>query len=358
VRRRDSNLPLAVGLVLSVILHAAVIVPILMAAFTSHGPTSRMQPARFNPEDFRPPEEEAETPLPEVELGIDAPTPSTLTWIGYEEYRKHLAALAEFEQAAFTDEPAGGGPPEGALAQTPEPQEPEEERPEDEAEQAPPPASVATLSEGDLTAIAHWLEGLALSTGPPPEEPAEIEPQAEPIDPIAQLLERVQQAKDAEQSPAPKPAEEQPAPRQPEQADRPQPPGEPGIAEAGDEADKESDATSTIDVALEEIQLGRPIARPGLEVKPQRPTFTTLTLLTASPGNPLVEIRFGADGRPANASILEGSGDSRVDHAIEASLYRWRASGKALSDLKADQTVDVRIRIVLNPSAVKKPDGR
>jgi len=354
VSRHDSNLPLAFGLALSLILHAAVIVPVLMMAFASSGPAGRMQAGRFDPEDFRAPEEEAEAPEPpEVQLGIDAPTPSTLTWVGYEEYQEHLAALAEFEQAAFTDDPRKGAPPpEGALAQTPEPQEPAEERPEDEAGPAAPPAEAAALSEENIIAIANWLDGLAASAGPEPEEPTETEREPETIDPLARWLQRIEALARQKQTEPQEPAEQQPA-----EAEVPQRAAEPALAEAGDEADKESDAASTIDVPLDEIRLGKPIARPGLEVMPRRPNFTTLTLLTASPGNPLVEIRFGADGRPVKASVVESSGDSRVDHAIEASLYRWRASGKALSDLKGDQTMDVRIRIVLNPRATKKPNG-
>lgn len=357
VRRRDSNLPLGVGLVLSVILHAAVIVPILMAAFTSHGPTSRMQAVRFDPEDFRPPppEEEKEEPTPEIELGIDAPTPSTLTWIGYEEYQEHLAALAEFEQAAFTDDPSGGPPPEGALAQNPEQQDATEERLEDEAEPAAPPAETAALSEENIIAITNWLNDRAAYAGPEPEEPAEAEREPETIDPLARWLERIEALAAQRQARPQEPAEPQPA--EAEDAEVSPPAAEPAPPEAGEHAEKESDATSVIDVPLDDIKLGKPIARQGLEVRPRRPQFTTLTLLTASPGNPLVEIRFDADGLPAKATVLESSGDSRVDHAVEASLYRWRASGKALNELKNDQTIPVRIRIILNPRAPKKPKG-
>ena len=369
VRRRDSNLPLGVGLVLSVILHAAVIVPMLMAAFTSHGPTSRMQPARFNPEDFRPPEEEAEMPPPEVQLGIDAPTPSTLTWIGYEEYQEHLAALAEFEQAAFTDDPSGGprngprppetaAPPEDALTQTPEQQDATEERLKNEIEQAAPPAASAALSElseEDIIAIANWLDGLAAYAGPKPEEPTETQRQPEAIDPLARWLQHIEAIARERQTQPQEKAEPQPTEAEEEEVTPPA--VEPAPPEVGEHAEKESDATSIVEVPLNEMEPGHPIARPGLEVSPRKPQFTTLTLLTASPGNPLVEIRFGRDGLPAKAVILESSGDSRVDHAFEASLYRWRASGKALSKLAGEQTITVRIRIILNPRAVKKPGG-
>ena len=34
---------------------------------------------------------------PEIELGIEQSEASTLTWIGYEQYEKHLAKLAQVE---------------------------------------------------------------------------------------------------------------------------------------------------------------------------------------------------------------------------------------------------------------------
>ena len=100
--------------------------------------------------------------------------------------------------------------------------------------------------------------------------------------------------------------------------------------------------------------LGHPIAREGLELSPRRPKFPPLIRVTAVFGNPLVEIRFGRDGKPAEAAIFQTSGDGRVDHAINVSLYRWRASGAALERLAPDETLSVRLRIILNPRARRR----
>ena len=121
----------------------------------------------------------------------------------------------------------------------------------------------------------------------------------------------------------------------------------------GAQADKESDATSIIDVPPEKWRLGKPLAAHGLELKPRRPTIDVLTMLTAAPGNPLCQINFGRSGEPKAAAILRGSGDSRVDDAILASLYRWRASGKELDGLSNDQTIEVRIHMLLNRSRLE-----
>ena len=120
------------------------------------------------------------------------------------------------------------------------------------------------------------------------------------------------------------------------------------LAAAGDQAEQESDATSTIEVPLDNIKLGKPLAAKGLRLKPRKPEFTTLTMLTAAPGNPLVELQFRRDGKPQRVRIIEGSGDARIDEAILNSLYRWRASGKELKALKRGELMPIQIRIVLS----------
>ncbi len=116
---------------------------------------------------------------------------------------------------------------------------------------------------------------------------------------------------------------------------------------SGNASEMESDPTSKLEVPLADIKLGKPIAGHGLQIKPRRPSFTTLTMLTAAPGNPLVEIRFPRSGRPVLAKILESSGDRRVDEAILNSLYRWRAQGEQLEALGEGQSIPIRLRIML-----------
>ena len=71
-------------------------------------------------------------------------------------------------------------------------------------------------------------------------------------------------------------------------------------------------------------------------------------MMTAAPANPVCLIRFGREGVPLSASILKSSGDQRVDDAILASLYRWRAEGRQLEELRGDETIDVEMRLLLN----------
>jgi protein TonB len=334
--------PVLVGLVVSLVLHGSVIVPMLIAAMTGTS-AARLVEARFDPEDFR----ETVPPSVETPLGMDVPASSTLTWVGYEEYREHLARLSEVDQAAFEPETAGAEPSLPASPPAP-PAERLVEATEAEPAAADPTEATATPegrpepvpSEADALAFREWLQALQV----PPQPGAEARQEQEEIErsepaPLEELLRRLRDTlADTKQV-----AE---APPEPSPPGPPTSPGEESPRDA-DRADKESDATSVVEVPFDKLRLGQPLAARGLEIRPRRPRFTTLITVTAVPSNPLVEIRFGRDGRPVEARIVESSRDQRVDHAVETSLYRWRAAGEPLGRLGADETVDVRIRIML-----------
>ena len=394
---RANSLSLPAGFIISVMLHLLVIAPVLAMAMT-HSPSGRSLLARFDKEAFREPLEEDEPEQEQdLQLGIDEGVSSTLTWIGYEEYQKHLAQLSEVEQAALTDDPAGGAPAAAFAAPPPAPevieaQTPVEAQAQTEQQMAaaaapeqaeatatePPPAVTAESAPTELVLPASVDEHLMPLTGPEgtigqseepadeeaaPTESAETAEVKTPDAPRAQswlkgLLETVRRAAEQMQS--------QPAPQTPPQTMQPPvpptPPAPPNRAQPqtqpaqsgvnqGDRADKESDPTSTIEVPMDQIEAGKPLAAKGLELKPRKPVFTHLILLTAAPGNPLVEIRFTSTGIPSFARIVESSGNPNVDECLLDSLYGWTAAGKPLTELKGKRTIDVQIRIILNRRA-------
>ena len=288
-----TSLRLLGGLAASVLLHATILLPALVAVLKrpEAGPEKLL--GTFKPEDFR----ERDEP---IRLGIDRSKVSTLTWIGYEEYRQHMAALAETEQAAFRT--TTGSPGRG------------------------PNASAESL----LDALSQWLDTFERAQELPPGMPPSPEGVAVPAGDLLAALQRWLDA--ASQWPQPR---HSPSPATGEPADR------------GAVSDEESDPTSTIEVPLAMLASGQPLAAQGLNVKPRKPQFTTLIRLTAVPANPLVQISFRSDGVPSKARITESSGDSRVDEAILNSLFRWRAEGEQLKELADDQTITISIRIVL-----------
>jgi hypothetical protein len=129
----------------------------------------------------------------------------------------------------------------------------------------------------------------------------------------------------------------------------PSPAGEPGDSQskAGELSDRESDPTSTIDVPAALWRTGRPLAARGIELRPVRPQFLTLSRISGIARNPIGEIVIGRDGVPQVARIVRSSGNPGVDEAIRSALFKWRASGAPLAKLKPGQTVTIRLKLVM-----------
>ena len=321
-----SIIPLVLGFVASALAHVAVIVPLLVAIMTASGWQSVRLDTAFNSEDFRAPEQEPDQDN-EVRLGIDAPTPSSFTWIGFEEYQEHLAVLAEVEQAA--NSPAAPAElPDPSNTKPPEPPEQDQSQPTIDARAAA--AQLAKLLE-ILEFAASPIKSTNDQADTPNTDRTGLQRALTSLDEL--LAKAMDKAREETEDVATNPPVPKPNPQAP--------------PTSGNAAEMESDPTSKLEVLLADIKLGKPIAGHGLQIKPRRPSFTTLTMLTAAPGNPLVEIRFPRSGRPVLAKILESSGDRRVDEAILNSLYRWRAQGEQLEALGEGQSIPIRLQIVL-----------
>ena len=136
-RHRPPSLGPATSFVLSLLIHLALGVVLVATVATNAGPRAIDHPAPTPP----PPESD-----PAEALGIEESEAETLTWIGYEEYEKHLARLSEVEQAAMSVDPTsgGGGGAPTASGGTP-------------ASNAPPPLPGAAPPSGaPSTATAPW----------------------------------------------------------------------------------------------------------------------------------------------------------------------------------------------------------
>lgn len=420
------SIRLAVCVAASLLLHLTVLWPAMGRALAASPPGG----------DDPPPPTPAMVPPP-VEPGIERSDASTLTWVGYEEYREHLARLASVDQAAFATAPGGaaadadaageGGTPQaGALADAAAPSiEPLEPIPPTEPTEPTPPAEMSDAAPTDAAADAAVPPD---AVTPPAQTPPATTDDAAPADPATSgRPDRDTPAEPSEARPLPLVdvaeagplARERPAladaaatgllaPVAPDGVDAPDlrgsgdatevPPtwnaaadlatvnelvaslreavaalasmapigGQGGEAELtvvgrgedasdgesvpreGEIADLESPATSRIDVRRADLRPDRPIAREGLQVKPREPTFTIHEQVTASPRNPVARITFGRDGVPVEAILIESSGDARIDSAVEASLFRWRAAGARLAELPVDGTIAMEFRIVLN----------
>jgi hypothetical protein len=349
MRVRPAHLRVALAFVASIAAHVAILPPLVIAVTrASEAPTLRG--ANDVLSRLAPP------PMDIVRLGIDADTPSSMTWIGYEEYEEHLARLSEFEQPAMTDEAAGSPAPPA------EPQPPADTamqaEPADAAEEAP--ISPESTESGALES-AEPVESPAAPAGEGAPDASPLEATEEPaaVAPIEAsprtaprfipLIGPMARPRDDQREAARPITSSTVAPPRSAPGDAPAAPADPGSRgeEPGDPADKEVDPSSFVEVPESNWKAGKPLAARGLELFPRKPVFTVHTRLTALPHNPLCVIFFDRSGAVREAAIVKSSGDQRVDDAIRASLYFWRAKGEQLDAIAEDDVVEVRIRYVL-----------
>ncbi|MCA9295384.1 MAG: hypothetical protein KC983_02685 [Phycisphaerales bacterium] len=262
---------LSIAVVGSLLLHAAVILPLFMTSLDATSERSLTR-ANLHADDFAPPEPEDD----EVDLGLAESTASTMTWIGFEDYEKHMAALADIEQAAFTVAPEQGIPvdsPGEELIETSVVAEPSPT-----AEPIPPAPMVVA------EAPAEPAPPVDVPESPTPVERAAPAPSTvdsmmallnlvEQFAPVQELRERTEKVADRPtetpaDATAPAPANPTPTPTVP--TPKPTPPATPNGAapKAGDlesdepvpgvVSDRQSSATSTVE--FRDLKAGRPIA--------------------------------------------------------------------------------------------------
>lgn len=301
----------APAMLLSLIAHALIVLPGVMALATGAAPSLTPE-ARFEESTIE------EVPEPEPKAGRDRSPHSTLTWIGYEEYEEHIAELSEVEQAAFTEatpSPPGMRPVARATAAINEAAERTAQRIADAVD--------------SLVELAVQVDGaLASAAIPEPTPPVEPEPEPEPQptvepEPTAEPVEE----------PAPEPQPEEPAGGPP--------------ADPGEQSDRESPATSLHQIKDADLKLGKPVVGDGVEVKTKRPRFTPLMRLGSLSRNPIALIEFDHQGLPTLVTIIRSSGRTDVDDRVRSRLYQWAARGERIDELDEDETYPFNVELLL-----------
>ncbi len=343
---RSSPVRRGAPLVGSILLHG-VVIAIVVRTVTGGGMPGAIE--RETPHEMP-----ADTEPPE-ELGIEESEAETVTWIGYEEYEEHLARLSEIDQAAMLATPAagGGGAPPGSSASA-------------AAVPAPPPLPGAVRPSSSAPA----------STAPsePVEDADRIVDPTLRIDPTTRPTETPDSEPATDPAPDPGPApsptptpSEAPTPApQPEPSDEPsEEPGRdggtgdgPASDGDGNDADKDSSPTSTVDTPRENWRNGRPLAAEGLDLQPKRirpgHEIPALVLAQASlRANPVIELRFprwsgsGRGVKPTSARVVSSTGDRTFDGYLLDALYGWLARGERLRDLREGETRLVRLKLLM-----------
>jgi len=281
---------LLVGGLVSLAAHAGALA-VVVGVDGAHAPRRASTPA-----DRAPPEERP---------GIDRSKAMTINWIGFEEPTEHRAPRAATEQPLLVRGPAPTPMPRSAAP----------------AGEAGPPATDA---------------GPAVATPTPRAPDGVLEAAARVADAVRDAARRL-----AGVVRAPTPVDPRPA------ADLA--PLAPSIAVATPGGSAEASPTGLTDPIV--IEPGEPAAVEGLTIRTVAPRFSTVTRLTARPHNPLIDITFETTGKVVQADIVQSSGYANVDRPVLDAVYQWRATGRRLTEIRAqrgpDARVTLRFRIVL-----------
>jgi hypothetical protein len=199
VRGDRGNLPVIIGFVTSVLLHLVLMLPLMLFIMTAR---SERPPiiARFDPEDFSDFVERETEEDPSTKLGLEDGSPSSMTWIGYDEYEEHLARLASTEQAAFVDQQTStdriSGAAPGSVLQPAQPvPDPVEEEPAAEPTLDPPqpvvdapsPAAARETATVEDQSTETASEAEPDESPPSPQTPLPVpETDAPDVDPLMQ----------------------------------------------------------------------------------------------------------------------------------------------------------------------------
>jgi hypothetical protein len=242
-------------------------------------------------------------------------------------------------------EPLKMPPPDSKPTdQKPNDLKPNEAKPTDakpiDEKQPDKPADVKPTDEKPLEATKPQVK-------PPDTKPPEKTAEAKPAQPTTPQQPTVATPPPSPASPPQQQAAASPPANPSQQTPATQAGTAPGKPADGEKSDRESDATSIVDVPQAKWRNGRPLAGKGLNVRTQRPVFDELTTISTGGTNPIVEIEFDKEGVPKNCVILQSSGTQLIDQPIIDCLYRWRASGSQLEKLSVGKTLKYRIRMLL-----------
>lgn len=344
-------------------------------------PTAAPDPdlaARPDPTLQPEPPELAKPPPPPLTLGIDDSDAVTDNVLGFADPTPHMAPQSEIDQPALDPEAGASSAP--ALAQGTPGASPNAAA--DAAQVGPPrPAefqfSSAAQPPGTGDEDRELVEPARTETGEPtPPGPGEGLPdtqmRAERAEGEGDLADRLQERLEAMKMGPPRPPElseavtdadrpgsdqaTRPATAQPgtvglpgDGGDAPQ--SQPAISaepgkSPGIKSDKQADPVAR-DKPIE-IRPGQPAAAEGLDIVTRKPVFTKLTLMTASPANPTINITFDRMGRVTNVTVTKSSGREDVDEPIVNAAYQWRARGPKLAQLtEADPKATITIAVTI-----------
>jgi len=303
----QSLMPLAVGLVVSVVVHGA------GASFLAKRLID--QPGR--PKRNLSKHQELVLPVPpRNRIGRDLPQPSSVAWIAYDHFRELVAPQSTTEQPALQQQV-------------------------DPVPNAPMPLDPTSPSDQQVSIVQE------ASAAKPPLQPEQLDAGGGAVHDPTQLgivlkQDRKPPAKVSGRIPAQEPKTFKQADTKQTQSVRS------GAAKptAAPRSDRESSPVR-LKPGSESVVPGAVLVGQGIEIKTVQPRFSMIARISTVPNNPVARIVFDSrDGRVINAILIKSSGYPNIDGPVLASLYKWRAQGEKLR--RRNRPFELGIELILN----------
>ncbi len=305
---RESGLPLAVGTVVAVLLHAA-LVPVWGVGLAG---TQRT--------DATPPKQDRPLPEPqELDAGRAHASVSNVAWISYDDFHELLAEHSIVEQPALQklEDPA----PDAPIEMDPTPPTPS-------ADPDALPSSPGSESGGSASLSSASLSQSPVSL-PDPQVVGQM-----PYAPKGSVF-RDAQASDAD-------AAKQQAQPSDRPADDPGAPADSGKPTAAPKSDREAPPV-TIIPGIKDIKPGKVLTGDGVEIKTVVPRPSVIAGISTIPKNPEATLTFNTKGEVVNVELTRSTGADNWDSPVRASLLKWTASGERFDELEGELKLKVRL---------------
>ncbi len=377
---------LIVCLVLSVLVH--IITAGGFGEFVRTRPANHAQSApEISIPDMPTPDQQEDPP---IRLGRQESKTASITWLGVlENPLDGEAPESEVEQAELAidsgdsevSQPEANVSQEPVMTQAVEPiQEPVEVAapPEPTAVKEPIEEEPVAVPQAEPEAVPQPEQSTPMQQTEPTADPsveandsqespeaaqAEVVEQSEPVEPTPEQPQENESELEAEPTEVEEASENTDItavlpPTSPRPAEQMEPSSPTQQGKAGEEDDRESVA-SMIERADTQraTDLNRPLSSSGLEIKPVEPRFPAAVRFTQLPRNPIVLIRFNAQGRVIFTDFIRDqekkkvydTGSRAVDEPLLSAIYKWRAEGEPLKKLDPDDPksyIEIPMKII------------
>lgn len=310
---RESRLPLLIGAVFAVLLHAA-LAPVW--GWGLSGVTV--------PHETVPPEEDKPLPAPqEAQVGRAHASVTNIAWIAYDDFQELLAKHATVEQPALQKQ------------EDPTPDAPIELDPTPPAPNADPALQPEPVGERSVDVVTTPVPVSPVGPVPLPSPQPEGQLPYAPQGPMPrESVAVVPDVTSRPQQPTETPAREQPeAPGSPNALAKP-------TAAPRDPAEA---PPVTIIPGIVKVRPGKVLTADGIEIKTVIPRPSVIAIYSTVPRNPQATLWINASGKVTRVELTRSTGADNWDDPVRTALEQWTATGERIEQLEGELQLTVEL---------------